>query len=128
MWLVRFVKKLLSFAISVAIIAGLVVVFLGSMWFSNNYNFDQWQGLLTEPKMPTGALTAIFPDVANWYKLTLEQYSGDVLSLFHWLIPIGFGLVFAIAIQVVLSIIFHFIKKIFRKKKNVKATNVSVAV
>ncbi|WP_033160073.1 MPN385 family protein [Mycoplasmoides alvi] len=121
MWLLRLFKKLLKLALFIIIAGGLCIIFLGSFWCNNNYNFHEWfahsgSQLLGTPD-PSGALTAMFPSVGTWYDTTLSNYSTAIQDVFRYLIPVGFGAVFGIIIYTFISILTYLLRKMFKKKK-----------
>lgn len=119
MWLLRFLKKIFFFILFVAIVGIMMVVFFGSMWFNNNYDASTWNSMLMAGTPPTGAIDQWF-GAGAWFTGVTEGSKGLSVIALYYVIPIGFSLVFGIIIYTALSLILHFIFRMFRRHKRNK--------
>lgn len=120
MWLIKLIKKVLRFALFIAFVGIMAIIFIGSFWFDNDYQISKWASYFNEPVKPSGALTAMFDDVSKWFDDITKDETGIKRIFYLWSIPIGFSAVFGIIIYTAISIIFHIIYKIIKNKKNKK--------
>lgn len=123
MWLFRLIKKLIYFVLFILIVGGMMVVFYQFLWFkTDSINVDLWvdSTWTTTPAEITGALTGI-PGINEWYQGIVSGASNDILKkLAAGGIPLGFALLFGISVNTIVSMIFHFIMKLFSKRKERK--------
>ena len=100
-----------------------MVVFYQFLWFkTDSINVDLWvdSTWTTTPAEITGALTGI-PGINEWYQGIVSGASNDILKkLAAGGIPLGFALLFGISVNTIVSMIFHFIMKLFSKRKERK--------
>ncbi|ALA34492.1 MPN385 family protein [Mycoplasmoides pneumoniae] len=114
-------KRLIKLAIFLFFVAVGFIIFIGSFWL-NTYNTKEWANLLAE-KDASGLIVQIIPNINQWFKGTVEQQQKLFQTLVHFFIPVGFGLLFGIAVAIIADLFYHLIKYLikrsFKKKLDV---------